>query len=97
MSVEEEALFLEQFREMAEQGHMLNIHKIRDAYEKEVGHRIGCAQVYRILHRHGWRKVMPRSKHLKKASKEVIETSKKLRRHRTKGVQWSKIYGKMEI
>jgi len=78
MSVEEEALFLEQFHEMAEQGHMLDIHKIRDAYEKEVGHRIGCAQVYRVLHRHGWRKVMPRSKHPKKASEEVIETSKKL-------------------
>jgi len=78
MSVEEEALFLEQFRKMAEQGHMLDIHKIRDAYEKKVGHRIGCAQVYRVLHRHGWRKVMPRSKHPKKASKEVIETSKKL-------------------
>jgi len=78
MSVEEEALFLEQFREMAEQGHMLDIHKIRDAYEKEVGHRISCAQVYRVLYQHGWRKVMPRSKHPKKANEEVIETSKKL-------------------
>jgi len=78
MSVEEEDLFLEQFREMAEQGHMLDIHEIRDAYKKEVGHSIGCAQVYRVLHRHGWRKVMPRSKHPKKASEEVIEASKKL-------------------
>ncbi len=78
MSVEEEALFLEQFREMAEQGHMLDIHEIKAAYEKEVGHRIGCAQVYRVLHRHGWRKVMPRSKHPKKASEKVIEASKKL-------------------
>ncbi len=49
MSVEEEALFLEQFREMAEQGHMLDIHEIKDAYEKKVGHRIGCAQEYRVL------------------------------------------------
>jgi len=40
--------------------------------------RIGCAQVYRVLHRHGWRKVMPRSKYPKKASEEVIETSKKI-------------------
>jgi len=78
MSIEEETMFLEQFREMAEQGHMLEIHEIRDAYEKKAGHRIGSAQVYRVLHRHGWRKVMPRSKHPKKASEEVIETSKKL-------------------
>ena len=78
MSMEEEAQFLEQFRAKAEQGHMLDIHEIRDAYEKEVGHRISCAQVYRVLHRQGWRKVMPRSKHPKKASEEVIATSKKL-------------------
>ncbi len=77
MSVEEEALLLEQFRKMAEQGHMLDIPETRDAYEKKAGHSIGCTQVYRVLYRHGWRKVMPRSKHPKKASEEVIETSKK--------------------
>ena len=78
MSIEEEAQFLEQFRVKAEQGHLLDIHEIRDAYEKEAGHSISCAQVYRVLHRQGWRKVMPRSKHPKKASEEVIATSKKL-------------------
>ena len=78
MSIEEEAQFLEQFREKAEEGQVLDIHEIRAAYEKEAGHSIGCAQVYRVLHRHGWRKVMPRSKHPKRASEEVIETSKKL-------------------
>ena len=40
MSIEEEAQFLEQFRAKAEQGHMLDIHEIRDTYEKEAGHRI---------------------------------------------------------
>ncbi|MDE7249890.1 MAG: winged helix-turn-helix domain-containing protein, partial [Lachnospiraceae bacterium] len=33
--------------------------------------------IYCVLKRHGWRKVMPRSRHPKKASEEVIETSKK--------------------
>ena len=78
MSIEEEARFLEQFRGMAEQGRVLDTHEIKVAYEKEVGRSIGCAQVYRVLHRHGWRKVMPRSKHPKRASEEVIEPSKKL-------------------
>lgn len=78
MSVEEEAAFLEQFFEKAEEGQMLDIHEVRAEYEKAVGHTTGCAQVYRILHRHGWRKVMPRSRHPKKADEEVIETSKKL-------------------
>ncbi|MCI8680389.1 MAG: winged helix-turn-helix domain-containing protein [Oscillospiraceae bacterium] len=29
-----------------------------------------------MLHRHGWRKVMPRSRHLKEASEEEIAVSK---------------------
>ena len=78
MSFEEEAELLEQFKQRAEQGQMLDIHEIENTYREKVGHNIGVAQIYRVLHRHGWRKIMPRSKHPKKASKEVIETSKKL-------------------
>lgn len=78
MSVEEEATLLEQFAENAEEGQMLDIHEIRAEYEKTVGHTTGCAQIYRVLYRHGWRKVMPRSKHPKKADEEAIEASKKL-------------------
>ena len=78
MSVAEEAALLAQFQKRAEQGQMLNTREIADAYEKAVGHPIGNSQVYRVLRRHGWRKVMPRSKHPKKASDEVIATSKKL-------------------
>ena len=50
------------------------------SYEQAVGHRTGGSQIYYVLRRHGWRKVMPRSKHPKKASEEVIETSKKLKK-----------------
>ena len=50
--------------------------EIEAAYEKQVGHRISNSQIYRVLYRHGWRKIMPRSRHPKKASEEVIETSK---------------------
>ncbi len=78
MSFEEETEFLEQFRQKAEQGQMLDIHEMEKAYQKKEGHSIGHSQIYCVLHRHGWRKIMPRSKHPKKASEEVIETSKKL-------------------
>ena len=78
MSIEEEAALLEQYQKQAEQGQLLNIREIADAYEKAVGHTVGNSQIYRVLHRHGWRKVMPRSKHPKKAGGEVIATSKKL-------------------
>ena len=76
MSAEQEAEFLEQYRHQAEQGHVLNIQEIAKAYEKEVGHSVGNSQIYRVLHRHEWRKVMPRSKHPKKASEEEIAASK---------------------
>lgn len=78
MSFEEEAALLEPFRKKAEQGQVIETSEIKAAYEKAVGHTIGGSQIYYVLRRHGWRKVMPRSKHPKKASDEAIEASKKL-------------------
>ena len=78
MKPEEEATLLETFRAKAESGQMVSVQEIETAYEEAVGHKIGSGQIYRVLHRQGWRKVMPRSKHPKKASEEVIATSKKL-------------------
>ena len=78
MSYEEEAALLEPFREKAEAGQMVEVSEMETAYRQAVGHSIGTAQIYYVLHRHNWRKVMPRSQHPKKASEEVIETSKKL-------------------
>ena len=80
MSIEEETAFLEQYRQPGEAGHILDVRAIKTAYEEKVGHRIGSSQIYRVLERHGWRKVMPRSKHPKKASEEVIAASKKLKK-----------------
>ncbi len=79
LSYAEEAAFLEAYQQKAESGQMLSVQEIAAAYEEKVGHRISSGQIYRVLRRHGWRKLMPRSKHPKKASAEVIETSKKLK------------------
>ena len=78
MSTAEEAGFLESYRKDAEQGKIIEVSTIKAAYEEKVGHTIGGNQIYLVLHRHGLRKVMPRSKHPNKASDEVIEASKKL-------------------
>lgn len=78
MSFEEEEAFLEPFKEKAEKGQIVDTAEIEKRYEEAVGHSIGSGQIYRVLKRHGWRKVMPRSKHPNRASEEVIETSKKL-------------------
>ena len=78
MSVEEEAAILAPFRERAEKGEIIEVKEIEAAYQAAVDHPISVSQIYFVLHRHGWRKIMPRSRHPKKASDETIETSKKL-------------------
>ncbi len=79
MSAEEEAALLEPFQAEAEAGQIVEVSKIKTQYEEAVGHSIGGSQIYYVLERHGWRKVMPRSKHPKKAREEDIEASKKLK------------------
>lgn len=78
MSYDEEEAFLAEYKEQAERGQIIEVSAIKSAYEKKVGHLIGKGQIYRVLKRHGWRKIMPRSKHPNKASEEAIEDSKKL-------------------
>ena len=78
LSYAEEEALLEPFRRDADAGKMVSVRDIEAAYREAVGHSIGTSQIYYVLHRHGWRKVMPRSKHPKKASDEAIEASKKL-------------------
>ena len=68
MSFEEEAEILEPFRQKAEQGQMLDIREIEKAYQEKVDHPIGHGQIYCVLKRHGWHKIMSRSKQSKKAS-----------------------------
>ena len=79
LSYEEEAELLESFKDKAEQGQIVEISTIKAAYEEKIGRELNSnGHIYLILERHGWRKVMPRSKHPKRASDEVIEASKKL-------------------
>ena len=83
MSVEEEATIIAPFKERAEKGELVEVSEIAKAYQAAVDHPVSNGQIYFVLHRHGWRKVMPRSKHPRKASDEEIAASKKLRQHRT--------------
>lgn len=79
MSVEEERAILAPFKARAEKGELVEISEIAKAYQSAVEHPVSRGQIYFVLHRHGWRKVMPRSKHPKKASDEEIAASKKLK------------------
>jgi len=77
MSKEAEKEILEAFRVRAEKGEMLEVAAIHAAYEEKLGRQVSKSVVYSMLARQNWRKVMPRSKHPKKASAEAIEAYKK--------------------
>ena len=66
MTVAEEKIFLDRFAKDAGAGQMLNIHEIKAAYEKAIGHETSNSTIYALLDRHGWRKLMPRPYHPKR-------------------------------
>lgn len=71
--------FLGRFAEKAEKGQVVTLDEMANAYDKATGttHK-SLSSLYYFLHRHNWRKIMPKKQHPGKASDEVIETSKKL-------------------
>jgi transposase len=66
MTLAEEKALLARFTRAAGSGEMLNIHDLKQAYEKAIGHASSDSTVYNLLHRHGWRKLMPRPFHPKR-------------------------------
>ena len=77
MTYKEEAELLEQFIDAAEGGHITDISAIKTACDEKVGHETGHGPIYYVLHRHGWSKKLPGSKHPKSATPEAIDASKK--------------------
>ena len=45
MSIEEEGTFLEPYRQLAEQGQIVDVREIEAAYMEKVGHSIGSSQI----------------------------------------------------
>src|SRR6516165_4814940 len=66
MTLAEEKVLLARFAKAAGAGEMLNIHDLKAAYEERIGHATSDSTVYNLLHRHGWRKLMPRPFHPKR-------------------------------
>lgn len=85
MSQEEEIAFLKSFEVKGEAGQIIEVTDIHKAYESAVGHPVTRNAIYYLLHKHQWRKVMPRSKHPKKASEAEIQAYQKNLRGTPKG------------
>src|SRR5213079_2535938 len=66
MTLAQEQALLAHFAERAGAGELLNIGDLKAAYEQAIGHPTSNSTVYNLLHRHGWRKLMPRPFHPKR-------------------------------
>lgn len=76
LTQDEEASWLEGFRDSGETGGILEVSKIQAAFEEKVGRKVAKSTVYDLLHRHGWRKITPRPRH-PKSDPEAIASFKK--------------------
>ena len=65
LSVEQERELLEPFAQRAHAGGMLTVTEIQQAYQAQVGQQVAPSTIYRLLERHGWRKLTPRPRHPK--------------------------------
>jgi len=65
ISLDLERAFLADWTHQAERGEVVLVKQLRQDLQRRVGQRIPLYTVYRILARHGWRKVAPDTKHPK--------------------------------
>lgn len=76
LTQEEESAFLKPWLESATTGHLVVVSPIRAALAQRLGQPVKPSVVYRLLARHGWRKVAPDTRH-PKSKPEVQEDWKK--------------------
>jgi transposase len=94
MTFAAEVAFLEPWKQAAATAGMIIVPPLHEALAKQLGEKIHHSQVYRMLARHGWRKVAPDSKHpksdpavqeaWKKNSRKWWPNSSKVRMQRAK-------------
>ena len=65
LSPEQEQQLLAPFVERANAGGLLTVAEIQQAYRDQLGKAVAPSTIYRLLDRHGWRKVAPRPRHPK--------------------------------
>ena len=59
MPLDEEKAFLEIWAQKAQTAGMVIVPPLHQALEEKLGRKVGTSPVYRMLERHGWRKVAP--------------------------------------
>jgi len=70
LTLEQEQQFLVPFFAQARVGTISTAAQIQQAFEAEVGQKVAESTIYRLLARHGWRKLVPRPVHPKAVPEE---------------------------
>jgi transposase len=76
----EEAELLKPFFTKAAKSGVMTISEIKTAYEQKLGREVQRSVIYRMLERHGWRKIVPAKTH-PKSDPEAQSTFKKTSKH----------------
>ena len=80
LTVEEEQEFLAPWLEPARTGGVLVVSPLRAALAQKLGQPVKASVVYRLLARHGWRKVAPDTRHPKNNPQAQAEWKKNFRK-----------------
>jgi len=79
LSWEEEEALLSEIAKRAEKGQIVIVRMIKTEIESKLGHAVSKDYPYDLLHRHGWRRVVPRPKHPKQDPEKQDEFKKNSR------------------
>jgi transposase len=80
LSLQAEQEFLAPFFAQAGSGEIATVAQIQPAFEARVGHEVDDSTIYRLLARHGWRKLMPRPRHPQADLQAQAQFNKNLKR-----------------
>jgi len=76
MSISDETKLLNRFEKQSKSGKLICATEVKQEYEKVAGKRVNKSVIYRMLSRHGFRKIVPYKRH-PKANKEEQSNFKK--------------------
>lgn len=91
---EEEAAFLAPYLEQARAGGVLVVPPLKQALEARLGRPVALSSVYRLLHRHDWRKLAPDKRHPEADVAAQAEWKKNSPRSSSKSSRSSKRQGR---
>ena len=76
LTFQQEETLLQEFLASSGKGGILEVSRIKAAYENLLGRQVPHSTVYRMLARHGWRKITPRPRHPKADASAQAEFKK---------------------